>query len=216
MDPGSALLHSLSGMTRRFPRMLRTNRDEFVPESRRCRRPSLIGPRHAPETGPLGLVLPGRAGAVLCGGALLSDARSLLDRHHQLEPADQALLHRAGQFPAADGRSGVLAGLPQHRALPAAGHADQPAARLHHRLSSRPRALPARLHPGAVFPAFPDDRCSDGLGLALVLPAGADRPVQQPARRGSASPSSPSCARPPNRCRPCLPPPSGPGSASRS
>jgi hypothetical protein len=94
-------------------------------------------------------------------------------------------------------------------------HAAQPRARLHHRLPSRPRALHARLHPGALLPALSDHGNGDGLGLALVLPAGADRPDQRPAVVASASPSSPSCARRRRRCRRCWRQRSGPGSASR-
>ena len=47
------------------------------------------------------------------------------------------------------------------------------------------------LHPRALLPAVPDHRGGHGLGLALVLPAGADRPVQRRAGRRSALPQQP-------------------------
>ena len=72
------------------------------------------------------------------------------------------------------------------------------------------------VHPRAVFPAFPHDRGGDGLGLALVLPAGADRRDQRRPVRASAFRSSPSCAPPRRRCRPCWRRRSGRGSGSRS
>ena len=100
-------------------------------------------------------------------------------------------------------RPAVLEGVPQHLPLSGRRHADQPAAVLRRRVLPRPRALHARAHPRALLPAVPDHGGGHGLGLALVLPAGADRRVQRSAGRARHCRSSRSCA-PPTQALPAV------------
>jgi hypothetical protein len=163
-----------------FSRKVRSRRDEHANPAGNLRRPPLGRALPAAEAGRLGLDLPGRPDPVLCVDPLLSDGRGLLSVDDGLEPDEAcgfvglANFQRLWADVRCSGRSSATPCSISSIGTPVSLVLSFTIAYYLDRVT-----LPARLHPGAVFPALPDDGRGDGLGLALVLPAGPHRHDQR-------------------------------------
>ena len=124
--------------------------------------------------------VPGRPGDLLCRDPVLSDRQRHANLASRLEFAGRAELGLVGRITSKLWNDPVfwqvfrntfvylILGTPISLVISFTGG-----------LPPRQDAVHARLHPDALLPAVHDQRRGDGLGLAVVLSAGADRAFQQ-------------------------------------